>query len=96
MCSACGPKCRDAAREFSLRQERDADLRIGRAGEGAKVAWRRQPDLVSESAEPCRSLSQSIDDAVGLGKPRIADDHDPHALRSVNRVRCANAPPTFL
>ena len=88
-------KCRDAAREFSLRQEGDADLRIGRAGDGAKVAWRHQPHLVSEAAEPCRSLSQSVDDAVGLGKPRIADDHDPHALRSVNRVPCANAPPTF-
>jgi len=37
------------------------------------------PDLMAESAEPCRGLSQRPHHPVGLRKPRVGNDHDSHA-----------------
>jgi hypothetical protein len=63
------------------RQQREADFRIGRTGNAAKILGREHPHVVAEAAQPLTRLSQRSDHAVGLGKPGIGDDHDSHAWR---------------
>jgi len=63
------------------RQQGQANLRVGRAGDVAKILGRQHPDLVTEAAQPVSRLRQGTDDPVGLRKPGVRDDHDSHVGR---------------
>jgi len=71
----------DALFQAFPRQQRQADLRISRARDAAKVPGRQHPDLVAEAAEPFGGLRQGAHDAVGLRKPGVGNDHDSHEHR---------------
>ena len=69
----------EVVRKAAHRPQRHADLRVAGTGEGAKIARLGEPDLVPEASQPGGGLRQSVHDAVGLGKPGVGHDHDPHA-----------------
>ena len=78
---ASGAKRLDHARAAARRQQRQADLRIGRAGQGAEAVGRddmrpRGPSRVSSSAR----ARQRAHHAVDLRPPGVGDDEDAHQL----------------
>ncbi|ABA51161.1 hypothetical protein BURPS1710b_1413 [Burkholderia pseudomallei 1710b] len=65
-----------------VRQDRQADFGIGRAGHRAEFERRDELDAVAERGElACRALERAHD-AVDLRLPRIGDDHDFHRRQS--------------
>jgi len=76
-----GRKLQNGLLDVTVGPQREPDFRISRAGNAAKIARREHAHRMTEAAEPRCRLGQGADDAVGLRKPSIRDDHDPHALR---------------
>jgi len=73
-----GRERQNVAGDFFVRKKRQANFRIGRAGDAAKILRRHHSDLVAEAAQPRGGLRQGADHTVGLRKPGIGDDHDSH------------------
>jgi len=72
-------EAQDALFHFSIGQDREADFRIGWTGDAVKIARLNDSDLMTETPEPCGGMRERADDAVGLRKPCIGDNHDSHA-----------------
>jgi len=72
-------KCRNMLFHPLVGEERQADFRVGRARDAAKIPGGDHADFMTEAAQPRRGLRQSADHTVRLGKPRVGNDHDSHA-----------------
>jgi len=71
----------NAAFHLGVRQQRQTDFRVRRTGDAVEIPGGEHPHLVTEAPEPCRGLREGADHAVGLGKPRVRNDHDSHTPR---------------
>jgi len=60
-------------------EQRQADFRVGRARDAAKVAGIERLDFVTEAAQPPDGLPQRANHTVGLRCPCVRHDHDSHA-----------------
>jgi len=69
----------DAALQPAIRKDRQPNFRVCRAGNVVEVARIDDPHFVTKTTQPRHGLRQRTDHAVGLRKPRVGNDHDPHA-----------------
>src|SRR5438132_13032108 len=69
----------ELARDVRARPERQADLRIARAGEAAKALRGDDAHHVAERGQGFGRALECRHDAVGLRRPGIACERDPHA-----------------
>jgi len=72
-------KLQNGALDLLERKQRQADFRVGRAGDAAKITRGQGFDLMAEATQPRNRLTQGAHHAVGLRAPGVRDDHDFHA-----------------
>ncbi len=70
----------DALAQLALREQRQANLRIGRARNRLEFERRQQVDAVAQRGQLARGVFQRAYHAIDLRFPCIGDDHDLHRL----------------
>ncbi len=66
-----------------------ADFRVGRTRDGAKLQRREQLDAMAELDQLARRVLQGPNHPVDLRFPRIGNDHDFHKISAIAQWRSA-------